>query len=358
MKYLIGSKENFHEFIDSIRLGDRVGVFSHNDLDGIASAVFMTLILKKKGVGLKVIDFGSYSVDVFDRIRSEVEEGYLNKILFIDMSLESANAEEFEKFKKEHDCFLIDHHPMIDGVDYGENVIKTESGDCVAQTIFDLGEELLDKEQWEWLRDAAMLADYSWKKKENADFLKGKYEGLSEEDPFDSVPGEIATKISYALVYFKGEEKGLNKVYDLLLQGLGGLREIEKYSGEVKAEIDRYIEDFKRNAEYYEDRKVFFYEMDPKFDIGSIFSNIVSGFDRDKTVIIFSPIKGKEEFLKGSARNQDKKENVNKLVRRAMEDLQETSGGGHAAAAGFMILKKDLEKFKENVLKEESETIK
>jgi len=59
---------------------------------------------------------------------------------------------------------------------------------------------------------------------------------------------------------------------------------------------------------------------------------------------------GNSSFLKISARNQKGKRDMNKLLGESVKGLEEATGGGHPKAAGGTFLKKDLEKFKQNIL--------
>jgi len=41
---------------------------------------------------------------------------------------------------------------------------------------------------------------------------------------------------------------------------------------------------------------------------------------------------------------------MNKLMKKGTEGLENATGGGHIPAAGGRFMKKDLQKFKENIL--------
>ena len=46
MKYLLGSKKDFHDFINLISKEDKVGIVTHTDVDGVVSGIFLQKILK------------------------------------------------------------------------------------------------------------------------------------------------------------------------------------------------------------------------------------------------------------------------------------------------------------------------
>ena len=57
------------------------------------------------------------------------------------------------------------------------------------------------------------------------------------------------------------------------------------------------------------------------------------------------------DFTNISLRRQDGKVDCGKLAMLATKNLKNSNGGGHTPAAGAFIMTRDLEKFKENVLK-------
>lgn len=55
MKFLIGNEKTFNDFMDGICDNDKLGILTHNDLDGIASAVFLEQAIKQSKGKLKKI---------------------------------------------------------------------------------------------------------------------------------------------------------------------------------------------------------------------------------------------------------------------------------------------------------------
>jgi hypothetical protein len=59
---------------------------------------------------------------------------------------------------------------------------------------------------------------------------------------------------------------------------------------------------------------------------------------------------GKDKcFLNVSARNQSMNKDMNLLLKKAIQGLDNANAGGHVAAAGARFMKKDIKKFKENL---------
>ena len=61
--------------------------------------------------------------------------------------------------------------------------------------------------------------------------------------------------------------------------------------------------------------------------------------------------------MKVSSRNQSKSEDMGELMKKGVEGLEDSAGGGHVPAAAARFKREDLEKFKENILKWESELL-
>ena len=55
--------------------------------------------------------------------------------------------------------------------------------------------------------------------------------------------------------------------------------------------------------------------------------------------------------MKVSSRNQSKSEDMGELMKKGVEGLEDSAGGGHVPAAAARFKREDLEKFKENILK-------
>ena len=122
-----------------------------------------------------------------------------------------------------------------------------------------------------------------------------------------------------------------------------------KYKKLMEKEIKKAINEFKHKAEIYNSLDLIFYQIKSKFYIKSIVANTLSKMYPNKTIIIILDRGGKELFL--SARRQDYRIAVNDLLESAIKGLKNANAGGHIPAAGGKILRKDLKKFKENIIK-------
>jgi len=339
IKYLICSKEEFYEFIENIKPEDNIAILTHTDLDGISSGIFLEEILKSKNLKIKIIRFINYKKDLFSSLIKNLEKEKISKIFISDIG--SDDPKDLENLREKFDVFWIDHHEFSK-IENRKNIIKTESADCVGFVIYDLAEKFIDQEKWNWLVCATMVSEFSFKRKENLDFIK-KYYNMNFENPFDSEPGEIAKRVSSALMYYK---KDLKKVYKMVQNN--DIDQIEEIHKIVQKEIDLVVDYYWKNAEYFPKQGIYICEINPKIAGPSVVSTIVSQAKPEDTHLIINNMG--EEFVKISARNQSDKKDMNKLVKLGIEGLKDSTGGGHPNASGAIIKREDLEEFKDKIL--------
>jgi nanoRNase/pAp phosphatase (c-di-AMP/oligoRNAs hydrolase) len=340
MEYLVGNKKIFLDYLDKLDKKDNIAVISHTDLDGVASAVLIDEILKQKKMKIKDLKFLEYGKGMFNLPREKFTKKKITKLFILDISVGS-DYEGFEDLKKQFDVFLIDHHPYEIK---GNNIIKTKTADCATFTTYDLAKNDFDLSKLKWLVCAAMISDYSQKDESNFQFIKQHYPEITLDNIFNSEPGEMSKRISSALIYFKGKEK---KVYDLVLKN--HLKSFDKYYSIVEKEVKKLIDKFKKEAEFYPDKNLYFYYAHPKYSVTSTITTILSAEEPKKSFVFVSDINGEPDFYKVSSRNQSG-EDMNLLMKKGIVGLENATAGGHVPAAAAKFMKKDFEKFKENLL--------
>jgi single-stranded DNA-specific DHH superfamily exonuclease len=341
MDFISGEQKYFFEFLNSLNKKDKVGIISHADLDGISSVIIMDKVLSSKKIKLKGIEFINHGEGVLRRIGKKFSAKKINKIFFFDFNVESS-YEEFKELEGDFDIFVVDHHPSTIS---GNNILRTESADCTTFTLFELlkGEYNLDK--LKELVCATMLIEYSFKKDINFNFIKENYPDLPHEEPFNSKLGEISSLFSSPITYFSGKEK---KAFNLVKKGK--MNRLLKYKKILEKEISSVSEKFLKEAEFFPEKNLYFYYSPLKFGGSSIIVSALSSKEPEKTFIFVSDINDKPGFVKVSSRNSSGNQDMNLLMKKSIESLENSTGGGHVAAAGASFLKKDLAKFKENIL--------
>lgn len=342
MKFLIGSKKVFDDFLINIKSNDKIGIIAHNDLDGVASAVLITKILENKlNKKIDFLKFTSYSKGMFDRIIKEMRKKKITKAFLLDVGADNADFEGFNKLRKEFKVLFIDHHLINPKLKNNTNIIKTPAHDCVAISVYRLGEKYL--KGWDWLACSAIISDIAYKDRNNFLFVKRRYLDVKKQTIHQSRPGRLSNKISSAICYYNKE---MQKAYNSLINE--NLKELEGPARIIRKEVNKIIADFKKNAEYLPDKEIYLFFTRPKYDVSSEASTII-GFEKPKNTIIIISDRGKN-VLKINARNQSKRKNMAELMKKGIAGLKNAVAGGHIPAAGATIMKKDLERFKKNIL--------
>jgi single-stranded DNA-specific DHH superfamily exonuclease len=346
IEYLIGKEQDFYDFLDGINKKDKVAIVSHTDLDGITSAIFLQEILKSKGIKPKVLEFIHIGKGMFEETSKQLRKKKITKIFMSDLN-ESSDLESFEKLNNEFGVLLIDHHPSENKG--STNILKAKSEDCASWMIYNLGSKITNFDKWKTLICATMVAEFSYNDENNFNFLKENYPDLTKENIMNSEPGKLSNKIGSGLIFFRGKTR---KIFDLVIKDK--IKKLDKYNNFIQSEIQSLIEKFKKEAEFYPDKDLYFYYYTPKFNIGSVVITILSVQEPNKTFLFASDIENTPDFVKVSSRNQGGKVDLNLMMRKGIENLENANAGGHLKASAAQFLKKDLEKFKENILSYEN----
>ncbi len=344
MKFLIGRKSEFFTFLNSIIPKDRIAVISHNDLDGVASAVLMKDILNSKKIKIHSLYFINYKKGMLKELYNKLTRKRINKIFILDINVYT-DYEEFENFRKNFDVFLIDHHPAE--IKKENNIIKTSTEDCTTFVLYKIGKEIMNMDKWRPLVCATMISEFSFNSPENFKFIKENYPIIDKEHVLISTPGKFSQKITSALIYFHGKEK---RVFYLLLKSK--LKKFERYHKIIEEEIKRVLKKFEKEAEFYPEKNIYFYYHNPRFSISSIVVTILSMKKKNYTFIFVSDLEDEKEFVKLSSRNQSGNVNLNELMKKGIRGLESATGGGHIKASAARFMKKDLDKFKKNILEQ------
>ena len=343
-KYLLGSPEDFNNFVDGIYEKNKIKIITHVDLDGIASGIFLQKILESKKLKIDSINFLNYGADV---LKDFAEKNDYDFLFFTDWCVDNY-PEDLELLRKKGKVFIIDHHPVNKFLEDKSGIIKTDSGYCSSHCLFDLGKKYFDTKKWEWLVCSAIISDYTWNKFDNFEFIKKIYPEVKKDSTiWESEPALNGNKISGALVYYRPDFK---KVYDLVLEK--NLNELEKASEIIREETSRWIEKYKKEAEYFPDEKLRFYYGLPKYGTSTVASIVSDKYFPNNIIIFASDVTDKKDFIKISSRTQLEDVDLGELLKKCIKGFENSDAGGHRKASAATFPKKYLEKFKENLLKE------
>lgn len=344
MEYLLGSPNDFHDFVNSISKDDKVGIVTHTDVDGIASGILLQKILESKNIKPSFIEFLNYGAEVLKDLSER--KGY-NKLFFTDWLVDE-DIEGLKSLRKKGEVLVFDHHPLNKNLEDKNNIIKTEPRYCSAHALFDLAKNYFDAKSLEWLACSAIIADYTFKDERNFEFLKSVYPEIDEEKIFESIPGKIAKKIDNSLIYYNPE---IRKVYNLVLNK--DFSELEKANKIIEEETEIWIKKFKNEAEHFPKKNLYFYYANPKHRISRILATRISSeyFPKD-TIIIISDKRKDKNHLGINSRNQTGNIKLGEVLGNCIKGFENSTAGGHDRAAGGDFPKKYLSEFKQRLLRE------
>ena len=320
------------EFLGNIIDSDKIAVIHHDDGDGFCSGIIFYDWCKRKGA--KVEEF-TYVISKTKL--SDFDLGEFNKLIITDLA-SGFMAEELIGFDDKKILF-VDHHPKESGFD--ENVkylITTDLGYIPAsRTAYELtGLRSL-------LGLIGTINDAGDLHKENDDFINEKLDEFNIS--LDEFKDKVSNKFSNTINYFNGKWSEafviLNKI-----NSINDLSELEKYSHEIEEEIRKYVEEYDERKEKIGD--INFYYFDPKFHVRGAVSFIISNKYPDEKFIFASPRKD-ENMISISGRCQSGEIDIAEFLRAGIAGLDGANAGGHRRASGAGIMKKDLDKFRENI---------
>ena len=320
------------EFLNNISNKDNVAIIHHDDGDGFCSGILYYDWCKQKGA-----EIGQFTYVLNKSKIKDYDLEKFNKIIITDLASEVI-AKELDAISDKQ-VFYTDHHPE-EGV-FPKEILTLITDDKEYIPSSRTGGELTGLKPWLSLIGA--ITDAGNLYPENQDFID---EHLKQIDmTLDYFKQNITSVVTNFLVYF---DKDLDKAFEILQQ-INSIEEISKlkeYSEPVEKEVQKFVKEYETKKEKLGD--INFYYFEPHFRVKPPVCGIISHRDNDQMYIFATP-KSDGEYITLSARNAFKKINAIDLLKAGTLGLKNGSAGGHVRAAGGMILKKDIEKFKQNI---------
>jgi single-stranded DNA-specific DHH superfamily exonuclease len=330
----IGSIEKARGFIENISDNDRVALISHVDLDGIASAKIISQLVSPKAI--KFVNYGYLNDALINLLKKEK----INKVIATDYAMTQKESEKLESFAE---SLIIDHHQFEKDYNSEKTVFVNAQGYCAAYICYALFEDKENINKFDWLAALASAVDFCYTK--NRKFMEKTYEKYGDsfifKDPRKGKFWDIIENFSFAAIFFKGD---LIRVYHSLTESIDSMKRLERYSRPVKKEFENLLSRF--NQEKEEIREGYLYVIRSKFDLVSMLATEVSLKIEDKMFIVLG--KGVKE-CRGSARRQDKKINLPKLLQYAVEGFEDSNAGGHIPSSGCSFPIRYLPEFKKRL---------
>lgn len=320
------------KYLDNITDKDKVAIIHHDDGDGFCAGILYYDWCKNRGA---ITEEFTYSINKSKLKKFNLKK--FNKIIVCDLT-PNFMAEELELIKDKQ-VFYTDHHPrekplpkeILELVTINQGYLPS------SRTAGELTKLKL------WLSLIGTITDSAELYSENQKFIN---ERLKQIDmTLDKFKQNITSVVANFLVYF---DKDFSKAFKILQQinSINGISSLKRYSEPVEDEVQKFVKQYENKKERLGD--INFYYFEPNFHVQSSVCGIISHQNRNQ-VYIFATPKSDGKHIGLSARNTSKKINMAELLRAGIVNLEDGSAGGHPAAAGGMILAKDLDKFKKNI---------
>lgn len=320
------------KFLDTINEKDNVVMIHHDDLDGFSSGIIFRSFCEKKGAKVKNIPFtiGSNQKNVIKQTKG------FNKVIISDLSpntiIQILNSLD------DKEVLYTDHHQETTEK-YSRKIKEYRTIDQgyipSSRTAYELTKELY------WLAVCGTLGDAGHKYAENKVFLDHFFS--PKDMSLEVFEKEIVFTLNNVLIYFEGKNQKLLKKL-LALNTYKDVKKLKKYARPVEKEIKKHYKNFKKNHEKM--GPIQFYIFEPKYSVKSVVTTKIS-LENPKGIYLIGAIE--KSRIRFSARNSSREYNMINVLQAGIKGLQNANGGGHIAAAGGEINKKDLEQFKENL---------
>ena len=349
------------DFLRNVGEKDRLAILHHTDPDGICSAALLARFFEMKMDGFDIffINQKPNEILITDATIVALREHKVNKLIVVDMAVDQVPQKiiEAEKFLS---VLVIDHHKLYTDSNSPMCVVCKpqmiyEIGEdaawyCSSKFTYDLITEITPIEELAWISAIGIIGDCAteqWKPFMQRLFLHLRI--TLKPDMFSTDLGQIADMISCTESY---DWRKARICLDLLRRAKGYKElftsEIAEFQSIIKKEVEYWISNAEKLAQFYDDIDLIFYYITPQYSVKSTMSTLFAAKYPNKTIIIIQDTK--EEILPFSARRQDKKIAVNELVEEAVRNFAGAQAGGHIPSAGGTIHREDLERFRNNIV--------
>ena len=328
------------DFLKNTKPKDEIVVVFNNDADGICSCVLMNKYLKHMGINPYII---SQPMPPDKNLIRRIQSGIPNKIIFLDLAMDQQPS-VLKKVKGFADILIIDHHliennmnsPQI--VHYNPRFKNPKIYQSTSYLAYKILSKLLDMEDSLWIAAIGIIGDYDIAS--SMDLIK-EVEKKYDLNLFYKIAAMISSvRATKAMTCEQIVELLINtKDPKQLIAG----EFLESYQ-KIELETEAVLIDAGKNAEKID--SVFFYNIKSKYNIRSDISTKLSEKFPDKIIIVYEKIGNN---INASVRNQNRRINVDRVLKKAIIGLK-ASAGGHEVAGGVTMDAKDWDRFKEKLL--------
>jgi len=337
----------------------KVLIIFDTDGDGIGSAAILAKTLKRAFKKMPEAMPANHGLSFIDRsMIKKINSKKFDVIITVDAAVDEKPEYMLELAEKSR-ILIIDHHQIHRNLNNSKilhvnpNLWKTKFVSykyCTSKIVYDVCSKLTDIEDLDWLAGIGIVNDKSedtWKS-----FLDGIYKKYKITLPKLRLTNDIITS-----GYYYSGSKGVMTGYracletsspnDILKAKTNNTRRLKKFYDIIEGEIVSTMNNWKKNAEIIEDKKLIILKLNTKFSISSPISTKIS-FEKPHYTVLVTRKNGKMTCM--SLRRQDKRVNCASIAEKAIKNLKDASGGGHKPASGIHIMSKDWKIFRKRVL--------
>jgi len=284
-----------------------------------------------------------------------------NYIIFADIAAD-AWYDFVLKLAERSKILVLDHHILAKDLNpFGILHVNTQFVSDLpgthfpgAKLVYDVCSKLIDCSNFDWLAAIGIVNDLAgefWKP-----FLDSVFEHWPELGAksygFESKIGYLASVLNASQDARRGEEKALDlclkaeRPADILEQKLPEARYLIKIMNARKAELDYYVQNWKKIAVIHPKEKLVWLYLKPRYKIASSVATVLAQKHPDQLFVVLNE---EADRIKISFRQTKALIDCSWLAQTAAEQFG-GRGGGHPEAAGAAISPKHLDAFKEKVL--------
>ncbi len=345
----------FKKFIKQLNGKNRVAIIYDSDPDGLTAAVITSKAVERiRGKKPELVFFQAHAtVSLQDNSIQKLKKNKINRLIILDLAVDQ-DAKQIKKAEKICKILVLDHHKSYQSISSKKTtLIKASSLSfmepskyATSKMAFDLFSEVTNISDLKWLACIGLMGDYcvkAWKKFFDQAFFENNTSEKEICELMEIISSTETVNRNKVAVLFKEFFKA-KKPQDI------HKTKYSYYKKLIKKELKRLELEFHKKKEVFPKQELVCFHFKSKLDIKSILVNKISTtYYPDKTVVILE--EKEKKIMTISARRQDYQVKMNDVLEKAVKGLKGAMAGGHIPAAGGKIDKKDMPKFKQNLLK-------
>ena len=315
-------------FLGTIR--GKTIVLHHSDPDGMCSAAIFIKYLKSKGI--PVVPIFTVDPTIHENLKREIEKEKAKNLIILDLGGEA--SEKISKLSIKMKILVVDHHHLY----------KTNFGNALVLNphLFKVPENLVPPTSMlaynicnvgDWIAAIGILGDKGdFSCKELLESVKKKYPDVDFNyllELFNSA-GSVGESDTAVKILLNSKNPKDTIIPKLII-----------YRQKIEEEVQKILKAHKEKARLI-NTDVLFYEISSNYDIRGTIANKLQVLYPNK-IIIVGEIEG--DMFSMSLRTNRNDVDFPSIIKKSINGLKDSQGGGHSKASGCKVLLKDKEIF-------------